>query len=66
MTKKGYITRGVSGWTVAFWDGADQVRFLHGYADWDVALTVLKMFWRCPPDYQEGFPTALDVTVPHI
>jgi len=59
LTRRGYITHGRSGWTVAFWNGEDEVRYLHGYADWDTALTVLMMFWRDPPDYQNGFCTIM-------
>lgn len=56
MTRKGYVYKGLSGWTCAFWDG-ERTRFLHGYSDFDVALTALKMFWRCVPEFQNGFPT---------
>lgn len=60
-TKKGYITRGISGWTVAFWNGRSEVRYLHGYSTWDVALVTLQMFWRNPPDYQNGFCTIVEL-----
>ena len=61
MTKKGYITRGISGWTVAFWNGASEVRYLHGFCEFAVALVALKMFWRNPPDYQDGFCTIVSL-----
>lgn len=61
MTKKAYITHGLSGWTICFWNGSTELRYLHGYAAFDVALTVLKMFWDTPPDYQNGFPTLVEL-----
>jgi len=61
MTKKGYITSGLSGWRVCFWNGAGEVRFLCGFATWDVALVVLQMFWRNPPDFQNGFCTIVEL-----
>jgi len=60
MTKKGYITRGASGWTVGFWNGPE-VRYLHGFSDWSVALVALQMFWRNPPDFQNGFCTVVEL-----
>lgn len=57
LTRKGYITKGLSGWTVAFWDGKDGIRFLHGLPSFGESLTVLAQLWNSPPDYQNGFPT---------
>jgi hypothetical protein len=64
---KGYIFRGVSGWSIALFYGKTgpwgwshgNAKFFHGYADWDVALTALKMFWREAPADQNGFPTGV-------
>ena len=62
MTKKGYITRGKSGWTIAFFDGQENVvRFLHGFYTWQQALDTLKELWSDPPDYQNGFCTIVEL-----
>jgi hypothetical protein len=58
VADKGYIHKGLSGWTITLLYRSNRtVKFFHGYADWDVALTALKMFWRDAPADQNGFPT---------
>ena len=62
VTKKGYIRRGISGWSVAFWNGQNEVRYLHGFPSWGEALGGLKEHWAEPPDYQNGFCTVVDLS----
>jgi hypothetical protein len=40
----GYIYRGISGWTVAIWDGSD-TQWYFGFETWDGALKALKGMW---------------------
>lgn len=61
MTQKGYITKGISGWTVAFWNGRDEVRYLHGLTSWGHARLALYLYWKNPPDYQNGFCTVVSL-----
>lgn len=59
---KGYIYRGLSGWSISlFYRATGTAKFFHGYADWDVALTALKMFWRESPADQNGFPSEVSL-----
>jgi hypothetical protein len=44
MTLHGYIHRGISGWSVAWWDG-QQMEWIFGISTWDEAFEVLKGFW---------------------
>lgn len=61
MTRKAYAFQGISGWTIGFWDGAETVRYLHGYPSVQEAIAAIDIHWNQPPRYQNGFPTAVSL-----
>jgi hypothetical protein len=59
-TKKAYVMRQTSGWSVGFWNGPE-VRYLHGFSCWGVAVGIVREFWHDPPDLQNGFSTVCEI-----
>jgi hypothetical protein len=57
QAKAGYIYRGSSGWSVAWWVGDGEARYIHGAPTQDVAFALLCKGWQSPPLAQDGFPT---------
>jgi hypothetical protein len=44
MTLHAYIYRGISGWSIALWDGYD-TQWYFGFETWSGALEALKGMW---------------------